>query len=448
MNVDYLIKSIEENEMIQKKNQKKKFVKDKLLQIVKQFIVDNKLICYGGTAINDLLPKEYQFYNYDVDIPDYDFFSPNAIEDAKKLCNLMKKENVYNIEAKSAFVHGTYKVFVNFVAIADITQVHASFYDELLKNAKQKDNLLYTSPNYLKMSLHQELARPLGDVERWKKIYNRLVLFNNNFPVSVLTKNKMENYNSEENKLDLSIPEIDNIYTLLFKYFKSNNAIFCNFDIIIRSFYKYTKHKPAKKNDFLDIFIVYSDNLNHFISEINQLDIPDLEVKKIKSIYKFVDNYAYLYYNDKLIGFIFSTNSCLSYNTIRYNKQDIRIGNLDTILNLYFTLILIDIPINRACVLEVIHKLQHIIINYDKIITKYESVSRIPDKLKRFNLPCYGNQDGRQEILKERSKKFKQYKTDKSSKKYIEWFFKYSPVIKKTRKKRQNKDKDKTKDNQ
>ena len=46
--------------------------------IVEQFIRDKKLICYGGTAINNILPIEDQFYNKNVDIPDYDFFSVNA----------------------------------------------------------------------------------------------------------------------------------------------------------------------------------------------------------------------------------------------------------------------------------------------------------------------------------------------------------------------------------
>ena len=36
--------------------------------IVEQFIREKKLICYGGTAINNILPLEDQFYDKDVDI--------------------------------------------------------------------------------------------------------------------------------------------------------------------------------------------------------------------------------------------------------------------------------------------------------------------------------------------------------------------------------------------
>ena len=39
----------------------------KILTIVEDFIKDNKLICYGGTAINNILPKDAQFYNKEVE---------------------------------------------------------------------------------------------------------------------------------------------------------------------------------------------------------------------------------------------------------------------------------------------------------------------------------------------------------------------------------------------
>ena len=37
-------------------------------------------MCYGGTAINNILPNYDKFYDTNFEIPDYDFFSPNAIE--------------------------------------------------------------------------------------------------------------------------------------------------------------------------------------------------------------------------------------------------------------------------------------------------------------------------------------------------------------------------------
>ena len=104
MDIEYLKDSIHVNETLQKKDKKNNYLSDALLHVVEQFMKKNKRICYGGTAINSILPKEKQFYNYDVDIPDYDFFSPTALEDAKELCNLFKKENIFHVEGKTPFL--------------------------------------------------------------------------------------------------------------------------------------------------------------------------------------------------------------------------------------------------------------------------------------------------------------------------------------------------------
>ena len=47
----------------------------KLIEIVEEFIRKKKLICYGGTAINNLLPEKDKFYNLEVELPDYDVYS-------------------------------------------------------------------------------------------------------------------------------------------------------------------------------------------------------------------------------------------------------------------------------------------------------------------------------------------------------------------------------------
>jgi tRNA A37 threonylcarbamoyltransferase TsaD len=50
----------------------------KIISIVEDFIANKKLVCYGGTAINNILPEDAQFYNKDIELPDYDFYSDNA----------------------------------------------------------------------------------------------------------------------------------------------------------------------------------------------------------------------------------------------------------------------------------------------------------------------------------------------------------------------------------
>ena len=142
----------------------------KIITIVENFLKRKKLICYGGTAINNILPKQDQFYNTDVEIPDYDFFSPNALQDSKELTDDYVKEGFLEVEAKSGQHHGTFKVFVNFIPVADITFLHKDIYKSLKTEAVRVAGILYAPPNYLRMSMYLELSRPGGDVSRWEKV--------------------------------------------------------------------------------------------------------------------------------------------------------------------------------------------------------------------------------------------------------------------------------------
>ena len=80
--------AVDENEKIQNEKVSNSEEVKNMIKIVEQFIKDKQLICYGGTAINNILPTYDQFYNKDIEIPDYDFYSINALDDAKELANI------------------------------------------------------------------------------------------------------------------------------------------------------------------------------------------------------------------------------------------------------------------------------------------------------------------------------------------------------------------------
>src|SRR6056300_1706436 len=155
----------------------------KMIQIVEDFLVKKKLICYGGTAINNILPKHAQFYDKNYQIPDYDFFSHNAMEDAKELADIFFKEGYLDVEAKSGVHAGTYKVFVNFIPMADITSIHKELFDALTKDCVSVAGIKYVPPDFLRMSMYLELSRPAGDTSRWEKVMKRLNLLNKHRPM-------------------------------------------------------------------------------------------------------------------------------------------------------------------------------------------------------------------------------------------------------------------------
>ena len=111
-------------QMIEDKAGKKKIdtpeIKD-IIRIVEEFLQETKRICYGGTAINNILPEQDQFYDKEIELPDYDFFSPDPLNDAKTLADIYFKKGFDEVEAKAGAHAGTFKVFVNFIPVADIT---------------------------------------------------------------------------------------------------------------------------------------------------------------------------------------------------------------------------------------------------------------------------------------------------------------------------------------
>ena len=68
-----------------------------MIKIVEEFIIKKKLICYGGTAINNILPENARFYDKEAEIPDYDFFSSTAMDDAKELADIYFNNGYTNV---------------------------------------------------------------------------------------------------------------------------------------------------------------------------------------------------------------------------------------------------------------------------------------------------------------------------------------------------------------
>lgn len=179
-----------------------------IISIVEKFIADKKLVCYGGTAINNILPEDAQFYNKDIELPDYDFYSDKALDHAKELADIYYKAGYEDVEAKSGVHHGTYKVFVNFTGIADITQMEPALFKAISRDSIIKKGIRYAPPDFLRMAMYLELSRPDGDVSRWEKVQKRLTLLNTHYPLKGYDCDKIEYQRGFEGATDVNTGEI------------------------------------------------------------------------------------------------------------------------------------------------------------------------------------------------------------------------------------------------
>lgn len=408
-----------------------------MLQTVESFIKRKKLICYGGTAINNILPESEQFYNKQIEIPDYDFFSDNPIKHAKELADIYHKQGYKEVEAKSGVHYGTFKVFVNYIPIADITFLHPEIFKSVSKESLLIDGLRYAPPNFLRMAMYLELSRPLGDISRWEKVYKRLSLLNKSYPMK--TKNCKPDLFSDDNKSPTS--DLNNL--LRDSLIKQDVVFFGGF-----SSFLYSKYMPeneqnlAKSVSEFDVLAEDPEKTANAIKDnLKDNEYTDIKVLKHKEIGEVVP----LHYEIKVKGhsrvFVFAPIACHSYNQIRVKKRKINVATIDTILSFYLAFLYADMPYY----------------NKDRLLCLSEFLLTIIEKnklndrglLKRFTMECFGKQKTLEDIRSEKSNKFKEFtenKVDRESKEYNMWFLRYIPKgpRNKTKKKKEEASKSKT----
>jgi hypothetical protein len=388
-----------------------------MIEIVENFIKKKNLICYGGTAINNILPKQDQFYNKEMEVPDYDFFSIQALEDAKELANVYYKNGFTDIEAKSGQHHGTYKVFVNFTPIADITYLPKEIFQSIKKESIRVGGILYAPPNYLRMGMFLELSRPAGDISRWEKVLKRITLLNKHYPLT--TKNCDEiNFQREfENENG------DEIYETVKNTLINQGVVFFG-GFAVSLYSKYMPKNLQKQLKRIPDFDVLSQD-PETTAEIVKERLKDIDIKNVKIVrHDAIGGIIPLSYeiivDEDTIAFIYKPIACHSYNEIKYNNNHLRIATIDTMMAFYLAFLYANKPyydIDRILCMA-------------KFLFEVQQKNRLEQKglLKRFSIECYGHQDTVEEMRAEKAKKFDELKNNRGSREFEEWFLLYRPV--------------------
>jgi len=390
-----------------------------IISIVEDFLKKKNLICYGGTAINNILPQEDQFYNKDVEIPDYDFFTTNAIEDAKELANIYYKKGFTDVEAKSGQHHGTYKVFVNYIPVADITQTPKEIFSTLKKDAIRVGGILYAPPNFLRMSMYLELSRPAGDVSRWEKVLKRLTVLNKNYPVTDINCNSVSFQREMSNKQDE-----DTIYENVKNTLINQGVVF--FGGFANTLYsRYMPKKLQLKLQKIADFDVLSND-PETAADIVKERLKDIGIKDVKIIKRAnVGEIIPIHYEIKIgvdtIVFIYKPIACHSYNVLNIHGQKVKIATIDTMLSFYLAFLYSDRPYYNA--------FSDRILCMSKLLFEVQQKNRLQQKglLRRFSVTCYGHQESVEEMRAEKAAKYKELKQTNNKKELDEWFLNYKP---------------------
>ena len=399
----------------------------KIIDIVEEFIRNKKEICYGGTAINNILPEEDRFYNKEVDIPDYDFFSLNALEDAKELTDIYYKKGFLDVEAKSGQHHGTYKVFVNYMAVADITFLPKEIFNSIKKDSISVGGILYAPPNFLRMSMYLELSRPAGDISRWEKVLKRLMLLNKHYPITDIDCNNIDFQREMENR-----ENEDKIYETVKNTLLNQGVVF--FGGFANTLY--SQYMPAnlrKKLEKIADFDVLSNNPETTAQVIKErLDdngIKNVKIIKQSSVGEIVPEHYEVKIGKDSILFIYKPIGCHSYNILMMKGKKIKVATIDTMLSFYLAFLYANKPYYNQFIDR--------ILCMSKFLFDVQQKNRLSQKglLKRFSITCYGHQESLEEIKAKKAAKYKELKQSRDKKLYNEWFLNYRPDDIKTDKK-------------
>ena len=125
---------------------------NKIKLIIKKFIIENKLILYGGTAIDLLLPTSKKIYKKNEKLFDYDVYSNDAYNYGIKLVDLLTKHKYKYVQLReAAFTQSTFKVFVENLPVFDITNFAFELDDNHTLDQKYVDSLKaeYAPPSSL-----------------------------------------------------------------------------------------------------------------------------------------------------------------------------------------------------------------------------------------------------------------------------------------------------------
>lgn len=390
-----------------------------IFKIVEEFIKKKKLVCYGGISINALLPNEDKIYNEDIDLPDYDMFSPNSIEDAKQLADIFYKHGYTEVEARAGQHYGTSKVFVNFIGVADITGINKYLFNAIKKKAVKVNGILYTDPNFLRMSMFLELSRPSGDTSRWEKVLKRLILINKYYPLSNV---KCDDVDFQREMVNDNKYCSEKIFEIVKNTFIHEDCVFFG-GYAISEYSKYMPDNIRKKVEKYADFDVLSrdpkrtaENLKERLSEE---EIKNVKIIKREAIGEVIPLHYEIQIGKDTVAFIYKPIGCHSYNVIMENSKKIKIATIDTMLSFYFAFLYADKPYYD----------HERILCMAKFLFEVQQKNRLEQKglLRRFSIICYGHQESVEEMRAEKAKKFKELKDKRGSREFEEWFLNYKP---------------------
>jgi hypothetical protein len=312
----------------------------KIVDIMERYLRVKGRVVYGGAAINAHMSPEHKFYDPALNLPDYDFMTPDPLQDCADLIVTFQQEGFVDVEAKFGIHEGTYKIFVNYRSAADITYMPPDIYERISKDADTIDGIRYASVNFLRMNIYLELSRPAGDVKRWEKVYERLLLLNEDHPLKAghCTAEPLEALGASR-----SSSESEARHDRIVGAGIAAGAIFISGAAYLAS--------AEPRSD--EVVLMISDRPAPLVSALTDLG---LKLTAHPAMGELLPARTELRTGRrKLVAVVFETVACHSYTTLP-SPAGYRLGSIDLLIQMYYAMYFADLqgylPVRLLCVIQ------------------------------------------------------------------------------------------------
>jgi hypothetical protein len=302
------------------------------IKIVEEFLKTTGRVAYGGQAINAHLPATLKFYDPATSIPDYDVYTPNAQKDLRTILTMLRKGGFPEVAHREGIHEGTIKVSIAYNDILDLTTMDPDIYSVLYRRSKVIKGIHYADANFLRSNMYKELSQPEGEIDRWEKVYTRLVLLNEAVP--------LESCVSDGSASVKPIPKT--LYKDIFQFITNNKRILAgaNIDKIYK---KKQKNYSWLLEDTNVPIIFYSPTVENDVIHLSSLIGLGFKTEIYEAHSDIVPSCVVVYKGTAIVAIVVEEGACYSYN--RVSLQDgggeLLAASLDTAIRLFYQLSLL-----------------------------------------------------------------------------------------------------------
>lgn len=372
----------------------------KIVDIMEYFLRAKGRIVYGGAAINAHMPPDKKFYDPLLNLPDYDFMTPDPLQDCADLIVTFQSEGFNDVEAKFGIHEGTYKIFVNYRSAADITYMPNEIYDRVISDSISIEGIHYASPNYLRMNMYLELSRPAGMVSRWEKVYERLILLNEVHPIKAgrCTLNPLKALGVKSRIKNL-------IHNQIVEIGIESNGIFL-------SGASYLVDIAPSTDEIIILMTPHRADVSRTIA--NSIKTPTLHLQEFSAQGELLPARTEIHaqrLDGPIIAVVFDTVACHSY-TVLTEPAGYRLGSIDLLIQMYYAFHFAELDnllsVRLMCVIQELIDLE----NKRRRLAAASGDITVETVHKVFPMECIGHQPSMPELKKAHRERVQEKRRD------------------------------------